>query len=61
MSNSQIERAIAFIILAAFAVVLIGTALIPAAMALSYGWRWLLIYPALLVLLIVCASARQKK
>lgn len=56
MSQHNVEKlqtAILKIIIAVFALLVIGTMALPAVIAYLYGWQWLTIYPALLVLLIL--------
>lgn len=48
------------VIVAAFAIITIGTVCIPALLAFLYSWRWMLCYPVLFVTVSIL-SARIKK
>lgn len=60
MSGKNAERVQAILVLA-FAVIVIGTALIPAILAYVFGWQMLMIYPALLVFIVVLSLVLRRK
>lgn len=58
----HVSRILTGVITAAIAVVIIGTAVIPAAAAYSYGnWRILLLYPVILILGVFLMSLAPPK
>lgn len=60
MSSKTVEKAILAICIAAIALVILGTVSIPAFLAVSYGWVWLLVYPAALIILFLLAYKRKR-
>ena len=60
--NDVVQRAATVILMTAFAIIVIGTVLIPAVAAHLFTWRWLFVYPATLAILIgASAAARRSK
>lgn len=60
MNSKKTEQIALYIVLTAFAVICIGTVLIPAVLAVIYTWQWLLIYPVLLVLFMIFAPKKLR-
>ena len=60
MNNERIQKAATGIVLIAFAVVTIGTALIPALLAYILCWKWVFAYPVLFVAALLAASCSKK-
>ena len=60
MSSKTVEKAVVSIVIAAIALVILGTVSIPLFLAISYGWAWLLIYPATLIILFLLAYKRKR-
>ena len=60
MNSKTVEKAIVGIVIAAIALVILGTVSIPLFLAVSYGWAWLLVYPAALIILILLAFKRKR-
>ena len=61
MNNERIQKAATGIVLIAFAVVTIGTALIPALLAYILCWKWVFAYPVLFVAALLAASCSKQK
>lgn len=59
--GTQLENAAVNIIIAFAAIVVLGTASIPAVLARLYTWKWLLCYPACLIAFVIYAIAITKK
>lgn len=60
MNSKTVEKAIQFIVITAIALIILGTISIPIILAISYGWAWLLLYPATLIVLILLAYKRKQ-
>lgn len=60
MNSKTVEKAIVGIVIAAIALVILGTVSIPLFLAVSYGWAWLLVYPAALIILFLLAYKRKR-
>lgn len=60
MNSKTIEKAILSIVIAAIALVILGTVSIPMFLAVSYGWAWLLVYPAALIIVFLLAYKRKR-
>ena len=60
MNSKKTEQIALYIVLVAFAVICIGTVIIPAVLAVIYTWQWLLIYPVLLVLFMFLAPKKVR-
>lgn len=60
MNSKTVEKAIVGIVIAAIALVILGTVSIPVFLAVSYGWAWLLVYPAALIILFLLAYKRKR-
>lgn len=56
----KLENAALKLIIAFLAIVVFGTAVIPAVLAYLYTWMWLLAYPVLLGAFLLYASRFQK-
>lgn len=54
-----IEKAVLVTLVVAFAIICIGTVSIPVVLAIIYTWKWLLAYPALLILLLILAPRKK--
>ncbi len=59
--SDKFTKVAVFILIAVFSVICIGTVLIPALVAHLYGWQWLLLYPAMLILFLIYAAVTGKK
>lgn len=59
--GAQLENAAVNIIIAFMAIVVLGTAAIPAVLARLYTWEWLLCYPACLIAFGIYAITVTKK
>lgn len=55
MDRNNSERAMFRVAVAIVTIAAVGTAIIPAVMAVVYGWPWLLVYPAALGALVTWA------
>ena len=60
MNSKTVEKAIVGIVIAAIALVILGTVSIPLFLAVSYGWAWLIVYPAALIILFLLAYKRKR-
>ncbi len=61
-NTSDFTKAATGILIAVFTILIVGTLIIPAIVAYLYSrWQFLLIYPALLVLLFIFAAISRKK
>ena len=60
MNSKTVEKAIVGIVIAAIALVILGTVSIPLFLAVSYGWAWLLVYPAALIIVFLLAYKRKQ-
>lgn len=60
MNSKTVEKAIVCIVIAAIALIILGTVSIPAFLAISYGWAWLLVYPAALIIVFLLAYKRKR-
>ena len=61
MNSKKTEQIATYIVLAAFAMICIGTVAIPTVLAVKYTWQWLLIYPVALVLFVIFAPKKGRK
>ncbi len=59
MSSKTVEKAVVSIVIAAIALVILGTVSIPLFLAISYGWAWLLIYPAAFIIVLLLAKRKR--
>ena len=59
--GTQLENAAVNTTIAFAAIVVLGTASIPAVLARLYTWKWLLCYPACLIAFVIYAIAVTKK
>lgn len=48
--EKKIENAIIYGVIAALIICMLGVAALPAVLASRYGWGWMLVYPAVLIL-----------
>lgn len=56
------ERIALYILLAAFGILIFGTVVVPTVLAYFYHtWKWLLLYPGCLLVIVIYASATSKK
>ena len=54
-----ITKGVLILMMIVFWITFIGTALIPAVVAYKYGWRWLLLYPIILLSLILAGYKKK--
>lgn len=59
--GTQLENAAVKIIIAFAAIVVLGTAVIPAVLSCLYTWEWLLCYPVCLIAFVIYAIVVTKK
>ena len=56
------ERIALYILLAAFGILVFGTVAVPTVLACFYHtWKWLLLYPGCLLVIVIYASATSRK
>ena len=60
MDSKTVEKDIVCIVIAAIALVILGTVSIPMFLAISYSWAWLLVYLAALIILFLLAYKRKR-
>lgn len=56
MDQNKSEQAMLRVAVAIVTIAAVGTAMVPAVLAVVYGWPWLLAYPAALGVLVTWAS-----
>jgi len=63
--NSQLKeyvnKTVITMMLVMLGIVIMGTALIPAVVAWKYGWVWLFIYPAVLLVFAMIGMVKKSK
>lgn len=59
-NTERLQAALTTILIIVFAIISIGTALIPALLAYLYYWQWLLVYPVILAVIVIKAMSGRK-
>lgn len=59
-NTERLQAALTTILIIVFAIIAIGTALIPALLAYLYYWQWLLVYPVILAVIVIKAMPGRK-
>lgn len=59
-NTERLQAALTTILIIVFAIIAIGTALIPALLAYLYYWQWLLVYPVILAVIVIKAMSGRK-
>lgn len=56
-----VEKALVYVIFAAIIALTLGTLTVPAVLAFRFGWYWVFLYPALLILLVSFLKSENGK
>ena len=59
-NTERLQAALTTILIIVFAIIAIGTTLIPALLAYLYYWQWLLVYPVILAVIVIMAMCVRK-
>ena len=59
-NTERLQAALTTILIIVFAIIAIGTVLIPAVLAYLYYWQWLLVYPIILTAIVIKAMSGRK-
>lgn len=60
MKQEKIAEVATWIVLTGFALIVLGSCAVPAIMAYMLDWRYMLVYPAVLALIILVSSTKRK-